>query len=466
MPEDALAQIRGDLPLLALGVLLAFAGLAACLAAVFNWRPNGRLLLGFGAFTGLYGLRLFAWAPSGRILLGGSAVGWHYFEAFSTYVVPVPAALFFVEYFGRGYRSLLVWAYRAVLAYAIVAIVWSLASGNPFAGMDVYRPVVVLANVAIAAQLVVPGRPVDTELRVLRATYLVFIGLAFNATLGGELLPWSLSAEVLGFAVFMMGIGYVSARRVFRTQRQLAELSKELETARAVQQMVLPRELPALDGLRIAARYVPAAEVAGDLYDVIVLDERRALLLVADVSGHGVPAALIASMVKVAFAAEAERSARPDEVLSGVNRILCGNLKGQFVTAVCAYVDLERRLVRYTTAGHPPLLHRRRGQVAKLSTEGIFLGVLPEARYRSSEVSLERGDLLVLYTDGILEAAPPSGELFGIERFVRLLEERRVASPEELAAAILDAVQAWHFGSRDARPLDDDVTLVVVETTA
>src|SRR5499427_5011789 len=138
--------------------------------------------------------------------------------------------------------------------------------------------------------------------------------------------------------------------------QQLLTIQKELETARLIQQSILPETVPQIVGLDIAARYVPMAAVAGDFYDFIVVDNKHVGILVADVSGHGMPAALIASMLKIALAAQAAHADDPARVLHGLNQALCGKFQHHYVTASYAFVDMKKRTLTYAGAGHPPLL--------------------------------------------------------------------------------------------------------------
>ena len=137
--------------------------------------------------------------------------------------------------------------------------------------------------------------------------------------------------------------------------RQLFTIRKELETARQIQLSILPSEIPKIEGLDIAARYVPMTAVAGDFYDLIVVDEKRIGILAADVSGHGMPATLIASMLKIAFSAQATHADHPAQLLLGLNQSLCGKFQHQYVTAAYLFVDMEKQTMTYAGAGHPPL---------------------------------------------------------------------------------------------------------------
>jgi phosphoserine phosphatase RsbU/P len=151
--------------------------------------------------------------------------------------------------------------------------------------------------------------------------------------------------------------------------RQLLSINHELEMARQIQLSILPRETPKIKGLDIAARYVPMSSVAGDFYDFIVVDEQHLGVLVADVSGHGLPAALIASMLKVALAAQFTHASDPARVLGGLNQTLWGKFSHHFVTAAYLFVDMEKNSMSYSAAGHPPLLlwHRSTGSASEVT---------------------------------------------------------------------------------------------------
>ena len=243
--------------------------------------------------------------------------------------------------------------------------------------------------------------------------------------------------------------------------RQLKAIKEELETARQIQLSILPREIPRIEGLEVAARYIPMTSVAGDFYDFIQVDEKRLGILVADVSGHGMPAALIASMLKIALAAESAHALDPARVLSGLNQALCGKFQIHYVTAAYALVDMEKKIIRYGAAGHPPLLLRNRsaGGTREVEENGLFLGSFPEATYSSVEVPFTPGDRGVLYTDGILEMTDPSEEQFGIDRFKQYLDSNRGLGTEPFVDGLLDELSRWSDRASGREP-EDDVTIV------
>jgi serine phosphatase RsbU (regulator of sigma subunit) len=248
---------------------------------------------------------------------------------------------------------------------------------------------------------------------------------------------------------------------------QLLAIQKELETARQIQLSILPREIPQIAGLDIAARYVPMSAVAGDFYDFIVVDHKHIGVLVADVSGHGMPAALIASMLKIAFAAQADCASDPAQVLQGLNRALCGKFQQHYVTAAYLYVDMERRTLKYGGAGHPPLVlwGGATGEVRKVEENGLFLGKFDFATYTSVEIPLEPGGWALLYTDGVTETTNPEMAEFGDQRLKEVLEADDGATANQFAERLLAELSLWSARGPD-EDLDDDITMVTIHANS
>jgi sigma-B regulation protein RsbU (phosphoserine phosphatase) len=244
---------------------------------------------------------------------------------------------------------------------------------------------------------------------------------------------------------------------------QLLTIQKELETARKIQMSILPSSIPQLEGLDIAARYIPMTSVAGDFYDFIVVDEKHLGILVADVSGHGMPAALIASMLKIALAAEMAHAADPAQVLLGLNKTLCGKFQHHFVTAAYLFVDMLKGTLTYAGAGHPPLLLWGQSSegVRDVEENGLFLGKFPWATYTSRELPLNAGDWCLLYTDGIPETTNPAAVEFGTDRFKQVLETDESTSADQFADRLLEELSRWS-GRGPAEDLDDDITIVAI----
>jgi serine phosphatase RsbU (regulator of sigma subunit) len=245
---------------------------------------------------------------------------------------------------------------------------------------------------------------------------------------------------------------------------QLLALNHELEMARQIQLSILPHELPQLPGLEIAARFLPMTSVAGDFYDFIPIDDKHLGILIADVSGHGLPSALIASMLQVALTAQVGHASDPAKVLSGLNRALCGKFTQNFVTGAYVYVDLEKNLIRYGGAGHPALMRFRlsTGKASKILENGLVLGIFEDADYQALEIPLEPGDRHVLYTDGILEAANSAQEMYGAERFAAFLEANRSLKADQFADSFL--AEIGRFTSVTGQQCQqDDITLLLFD---
>lgn len=248
--------------------------------------------------------------------------------------------------------------------------------------------------------------------------------------------------------------------------QQLLTIQKELETARQIQLSILPREIPKIAGLDIAARYVPMTAVAGDFYDFIVVDNKHVGVLIADVSGHGMPAALIASMLKIAFAAQSPNAADPAAVLQGLNLALCGKFDHHYVTAAYCFIDLERQVLKYAGAGHPPLISWVSGQggTTDVLENGMFLGKFDFATYTAVERPLSSGTWFLMYTDGIPETADRADVQFGDERFRSFLTQESWISSDRFADRLLNEVAL--FSARGpGEDLDDDITMVAIHVT-
>lgn len=247
---------------------------------------------------------------------------------------------------------------------------------------------------------------------------------------------------------------------------QLRAIRREMETARQIQFSILPNQIPTIAGVDIAARYIPMSAVAGDFYDFIAVDEEHLGILVADVSGHGMPAALIASMLKIALAAQMPHAADPAEVLFGLNEALCGKFQQHYVTAAYIYLDMPHRTLRYAGAGHPPLLLWRDSSmnVRDVLENGLFLGRFNMARYASVELPVAPGDWALLYTDGVTETMNASEAEFGSERFRQFLAAARCTSADQLADELLKDLSEWS-GRVLGRDLDDDITMVAIHMT-
>jgi sigma-B regulation protein RsbU (phosphoserine phosphatase) len=443
-----------------LGTLFLALGLAAGAAAGFRTARRDRGLLWFGVFTALYGLRLMARSHAVQTEFPMSTDTWKTFINLITYVILVPGALLGASALGTGSRDVLRLVWRADLACALVAIGWDIATGRPGAAMPFNRAAVV-ANILIALVSVVRSvrsRRFTIDAWIVLAGAAVFSAIATVANIRGGL--GVIDPEPVAMLVVVLSLGYVVVKHVFRSERRMAAVGRELETARQIQQSILPKQAPSVGGLSVASHYDSMAEVAGDLYDFVITPSGQLGVLVADVSGHGVPAAIVASMVKIALAVQEGEFADPGVVLTRMNRALYGRFELAYVTAVFALIDPAAGTLTYASAGHPsPLLRRADGRLESLDERGIVLGFMPDATYASAVVrGLVTGDRVVFYTDGITEAARADGEFFGDREFQRLLTSGREDAPDHFLTTLVDAARLWG-GAEFA----DDVTVVVVD---
>jgi serine phosphatase RsbU (regulator of sigma subunit) len=242
-------------------------------------------------------------------------------------------------------------------------------------------------------------------------------------------------------------------------------IERELELARDLQQSILPRQFPQIPGLHIAAINQPARQVGGDFYDVIPLKNGRLGLVIADVSGKGMPAALFMGLTRSLIRAEARRSLSPRTVLLSVNNLLMENqLAEMFVTVFYGVLDPQESQLSYVRAGHdrPILYNSERKECRWLAPAGTVLGMLADIRLDEERIRLQPGEQLVLYSDGITDANSPSGEFFGAERLQKIICFSKASHPRELCQAIFDQVGQFQAGAEQY----DDMTLLIVHCSA
>lgn len=247
-----------------------------------------------------------------------------------------------------------------------------------------------------------------------------------------------------------------------RTTAEKERMHKELEIARGIQQSFLPEASPQVDGMDLAAFNLPALEIGGDFYDFIPLSKDRWGLVIADVSGKGVPAALFMALSRTLIRASTAINPTALEAIKQANRLICEDSKtAMFVTLFYAILDAKKRMLTYVNAGHNPpiLLSGGSSQIILLKARGIALGVVDDADLESAEIGLKSGDILVLYTDGVTEAINERVEEFGLERMESLIRENRMLSAEEIIKRIKDEVTAFS----GTQPQYDDITLMVLK---
>lgn len=248
-------------------------------------------------------------------------------------------------------------------------------------------------------------------------------------------------------------------------------LQHELSLARRVQQSMLPQCFPDGDKLRFAAKYLPALEIGGDFYDIQPLSDGRLAILLADMTGHGIQAALSTSLLKLAFAPIAHTDATPADILTNVNHILCQALPQDlpssiFAAAAAVTIDPGSSTMRIANAGlpHPLYMSRRTGEVELITSSGMVLGIFDDEMYRpasDTEMPLEDGDSLLLYTDGLNEAINDQNELFDVGHIRDIMLRCADQDGDTLLNHLVDAVKSFSRPDHDW----DDLTLIGIERT-
>jgi sigma-B regulation protein RsbU (phosphoserine phosphatase) len=449
---------------LAAGVLIFTTGAVQCAFSHPFRRNRNPALAALGIAGVLYGVRLLGGQPEVRALISAPPLFWVYLDTYLTYLLLVPILYFFELTFGTGWRQSIRWLRFVVTAYAVAAIVIDAVTGTPRAAKGLNGYLVVAAVVVLVSNIAGARSAASPQLRIVRAGLLVFGAFVlFENVVNDRFLGGAWNVEWAGLLALLGCLGYVAVSTAVENDRHLYELKRELETARQIQTSILPQGMPAVDGVRVAARYLPMTAVAGDFYDFLEPGAGRLGVLVADVSGHGVPAALIASMVKVALVAQSTHAADPARVLAGLNQILCGRLERQFVTAAYVYIDGIDGRLRYGAAGHPPalLVHDGAG-VEEITENGVMLGQFPQWSYTSVERPFRPGDRLILYTDGLTEATDVRGDFFDATRLCAFAHTGRDRSVDAFAGELVSHVSEWS-GRTVTRGFDDDVTVVVID---
>jgi len=309
-------------------------------------------------------------------------------------------------------------------------------------------------RVLVVMQPIRVGRPTMSEM----AIYLDSVSVSFGL-LRQHLIVGCLAAFALLAAMIVIGLRFGHYMRG-------KQLEQQVDLARSVQKDLLPSANAVGEGIDFAADCVQASQVGGDFYDVFEVEDGRSALVLGDVSGKGLPAALLMGVIHGAVRSSAWTGSALDHEESScrLNRLLCAKTAHErFASLFSCYFDPQSARLQYVNAGHlPPLLVSQDEQgsldVRRLEEGGPVLGLLPFARYTQSEVSVQPGDLLVLYSDGILEAQGANEEEFGEERILKAIRDNWTQSPDAICAAILADMR--HFLNGQA-PHDDQTLLVV-----
>jgi len=457
--------LRGDITGFILSLLILFVGIAGLAVHLLRRKLKDRGLLWFGLFVALYGVRALSRHAITRALFDAPSAFWPYFGEIISDVIVMPALLFLETVYGRGWKSTLQWLLWAQAVWAVVAIAVNAVSGSPTKVPDPSTLLIVAIPVILIAGYVKGYRPPQSAMAgiVFAGGVIFLLSVIVDHLSRARLLPWIFPVEPFGFLVNLGCLGYVAVERFIGNEQQLMAMAEEMRSASRIQASILPHGVPFAPGLQIAVRYIPMTAVAGDFYDFVAAHGGGVGILVADVTGHGVPAALVASMVKVTVSSQAANAHDPAPVIAALNQMICRQAQGQFTTAGYLFVDAKSRIARYAGAGHPPLLLWRKADrtLREFRENGLLMGIRPAENYANTPIELLQGDRFLLYTDGIPEAANSNDEFFGEERLKAFLADHESLAADAFADALLARLAQWSGSPRGMQT--DDITLVIVD---
>jgi len=468
MTPETQSLLRAELANLIAGYFFLFIGLIAFSIAAIRRRGGVRILVWIGIWSIIFGANMLVQSPviiaSLPVSLEPARSLW---AVAGSYLTIVAAALAFLELTLGTLRRFLKLLLVVDVAVAVAGIGAFLISGRANTFIRYNQMLAVIALVTLLATVSVPSLSrrflILSHHRVLTIGTFIFAAEALWVNLGR---PFDINVpsiySSLGFAVLLLSFGYVALDMILANERRLLAIDSELQIARQLQFSILPAGPPKIASLGIAAAYEPMTAVAGDFYEFIPIDEQRVGFLVADVSGHGVPAALIASMIKVAIQSVNGCASEPSEVLRRLGSILNNNLQGQFVSAAYLWIDTSSRRALYSAAGHPPLLrwNKETGTLMRIDSNGMIFGVMPELEYPVCSIPLVPGDRFLLYTDGVTESEDVAGEQFGDRKLEQIVRESQAVPASELLTRMVAGLRAWQPASLAQQ---DDITLIVID---
>ncbi|MCB1179473.1 MAG: SpoIIE family protein phosphatase [Leptospiraceae bacterium] len=243
----------------------------------------------------------------------------------------------------------------------------------------------------------------------------------------------------------------------------LASIRNELMIAKQIQESILPRKLPESPKFSISVNYIPMAQVGGDFYDFGIMDNNKLGVFIADVSGHGVPAAIIASMLKVAFSIQSKNFENPASTLEGINKVMLDKCGTHFITSSYLFLDFQKRKAVLAKAGHPPLIIHSpsKNKIKEYKSKGRLMGVYDTLNSENLSIKLYKNDRLFLFTDGVLEVVNEKDETYGEENFKDFIIKNQHLTPEEFQIELMKELISWKGDS--SKELPDDICILVID---
>lgn len=467
-PSEIVDQLSLFVTEIISGTFFIVFGLGAFAIAAIRRDKNTLVLFWLGMWSGTYGLRLLIMSPPVNMLFPT------WFQIFipwidlaASYFILVFALLTWKEFTRYSIRQFLQVMLILSIIVALAGIVEFLIRNKSdifinynqlLATITLLVLIFVICVKSLADRyLILPNRGLLMLATLLFAAEALFTNIAhfFNWPTPG-ITGW------LGFAILLSALAISALQFILASEKRLLTIESELETARKIQFSILPEPFPKMPAMNVAAAYYPMTAVAGDFYDYLIIDKEHFGFLVADVSGHGVPAALIASMVKIAIQSAGDFADDPAKVLKHLAHIIGTQLQGQFITAAYLYIDLKQNKARYSAAGHPPLIYQniKSGRIKSIESNGLLISAFKETNYPLEEIDIFKGDRFILYTDGLTEAENKNETQFGDDQFEELLNVSAKLTAAELSGNLYNALQKW-IG--DPANQQDDFTWVIID---
>ena len=460
-------MLRGQIVDIIAGSIFLFIGLATGSIVAIRRRGGVRIFVWLAIWSAMYGAVHLSQSPA--VVLASPRwiqAAAPYANTAMTFLLAVVGSLAFLELSLGRLRSIMKLVALAALTISVAGTIFFVFTGssdrfmlygNLLAIGFLFVLLVVIASPRLSSKyLVLQDRG------VLAAGTFAFAAEALYGSLARPLgFEPSRILDHIGFGVLLFSFAYAALQLVLASERRLLSIENELAIAREIQTSILPDGVPEIDNLHIYAAYRPMTAVAGDFYEFVPVDQNRVGILVADVSGHGVPAALIASMIKVAMQSVVSCAHDPGAVLSELNRILSGQLRGQFVSAAYLWLNMENHTALYSGAGHPPLLRWREKSLERITEQWVTSRDNAEKHphYPVYAMSINPGDRLLMYTDGLTKAENAQGDSFGDIKLEQVIRDNQLRSPSELANELFSEIGKWQPPSIQ----QDDVTLIVID---
>lgn len=360
---ENLGQLSIEVGEILFGSFFLLIGIISIGIALIRRGKDFKILVWLALWTGIYGIRLLIDSKLVLLLFPIYLIPYFKFASVSiSYIILIFGLLTWVELTQGLIKKYLIWMVYIATAIAAAGI-GSYIFFNDANLFMLYNNLIAVSTLATFI-IIIFFKNLSGKYLILPSRGILAVGISVFMVealysnlarfLGYKTIPlfgW------IGFAVLIFSMAYAAAKMIFSNERKLNEIEKEMETARQIQKSILPKYLPGNNNLSIAASYYPMTAVAGDYYDFIEIDKNRTGFLIADVSGHGVPAALIASMIKVAMQSLTDYANDPGKLLKVLGNILFNQLNDQFVTVSYLFIDYEKQIAKYSAAGHPPLYY-------------------------------------------------------------------------------------------------------------